>query len=340
MRRVLRSLIYILLASMVILGFIVYTREVEVRGEQVIATRRAMDTFVTITVIAEDTKKAEEAIEEAFREIKRIERLMCAYDEASEIFDLNKNGTSWVELSYETIYVLERARHYALLTGGAFDITVQPLVELWMERTKKTGKPPLPHELERVSDLVGHEGLVIDGTRARFTRSGMGVTLGGIAKGYAVDRASEILAERGIAYALVNIGGDIRAIGDRKGEPWRVGVQDPRHADRLITTINLSNASVATSGDYVRFFFLGKRRIHHLIDPRSGEPAVENMSVTIIADNSLTADALSTGIFVLGPEKGIRLLDSLGIPGFIITSDGRIIESEAWVMGDHARRAP
>jgi len=151
--------------------------------------------------------------------------------------------------------------------------------------------------------------------------------LGGIAKGYAVDRACEVLLESGIRQALVDIGGDIRAVGTGS---WTIAIQHPRQEDKWLGVIKLENKAIATSGDYRRYFFLGDMRVHHIIDPRTGRPADECMSVTIIADNCTAADALSTAVFVAGPEKGKWLLDFLGIKGVIVSSDGQLITSSSW----------
>jgi thiamine biosynthesis lipoprotein len=158
----------------------------------------------------------------------------------------------------------------------------------------------------------------------------MSITLGGIAKGYAVDCACEKLINDGIKYALVNIGGDMRAVGDKNGVPWEIALQNPRNKEEYITIITLDNESVATSGDYERYFFENGRRIHHIINPKTGYPANESISVTIIAKKCIDADALSTSVFVMGPEKGKALLDNFNVKGLIIGSDKQIIKSNLY----------
>jgi thiamine biosynthesis lipoprotein len=319
------------LAAVLLLSYLHYQPlQIEIMGDKVRrGTGVAMGTVVAITVVHEKTEDAEAAIAEAFEEIKRIERLMSVRDKASEIYALNRGGTGWVELSPEVLYVLERAQYYSNLSGGAFDVTVQPLMELWMEKTRERGQMPVPDELSEALELVGWNDLILDwnNTRARFVQYGMGVTLGGIAQGYAVDRAIELLMERGMESALVEIGGDIRVFGTKN---WRIAVQHPRASSQWLEVIELKDGAIVTSGDYAKYFILGGRRVHHLIDPRTGYPADKSISVTIIADNAVAADALSTAVFVLGPEKGAELLSSLGVQGLIVDPYENVTRTEGW----------
>ncbi len=318
------------LAAVLLLSYLnIQPLQIEIVGNEVRGTGTAMGTFVTITVVHEKTEDAEVAIARAFEEIRRIERLMSVQDETSEIYALNHSGTDWVELSPEVLYVLTRAQYYSSLSGGAFDITVQPLMDLWMEKTKERGKMPVPDELSEALELVGWNNLILDEdqSRARFVKYGMEVTLGGIAKGYALDRAIEVLRESRIESALVEIGGDIRAFGSKK---WRIALQHPRERGEWLGVIELEDGAIVTSGDYARYFFLGPRRIHHLMDPRTGYPADRSLSVTIITYKGIDADALSTAVFVMGPEEGEKLLSSLGIKGLIVAPDGGVIKSESW----------
>ena len=319
-------------AALMTSSFSIVFPQITVTDGRVIGTGVAMDTQVVIQIPAHDEvdiRQAREAIREAFREIDRIEELMSATDPASEIYRLNNSGTQWVGLSEEVIYVLMKAQEYSALTDGSFDVTVKPLVDFWMEEVRLSGKLPTADRLSAYLDLVNYSDLVIDeqGSRARFARERMEVTMGGIAKGYAVDRACEVLMSRGLKGALVDIGGDIRAIGV---VPWRIGIADPRTTEGLLGVIDLVNRSVATSGDYQRYLLIGAERIHHIINPKTGEPARESISVTIIAEDSLIADALSTAVFVMGPERGKVLLDTIGVAGLMIDSEGMMTVSEYW----------
>jgi len=299
---------------------------------RVIGRHRAMDTWVTIQVVAdgrEAIREAREAINAACAEIDRVEQLMSATDTGSQIYRLNNSGTRWVEMSPEVLYVLNRAHEYSILTDGAFDVTVKPLVDFWMEEVKRSGRIPTDEQLSGILELVNFADLVVDeeNSRARFAREGMAVTLGGIAKGYAVDRACQVLLDAGIEYALVDIGGDMRAIGEKQ---WRIGIADPRAEGKLLGVIELQDGAVATSGDYQRYHLIGAERVHHIIDPRTGEPARFSMSVTVIAADSLSADALSTGIFVMGPDEGKLLLDAIGVAGLMVDPEGVMTTSECW----------
>jgi thiamine biosynthesis lipoprotein len=293
-------------------------------------TEQVMGTYATITIIDGNTTRANIAMDAAFDEITRIEALMSLYNESSEVSSLNRAGTNWTALSRDTIYVLKKADYYSRISNGSFDITCNPLLNLWMVKAKEEGRMPTPEEIEDARELVGYDQLVIDvgGNRARFEKEGMSITLGGIAKGYAVDCACKKLTDAGIKHALVNIGGDMRAIGDKNGVPWEVALQNPRDKSEYITIIKLDNESVTTSGDYERYFFEDGKRVHHIIDPQTGYSADECISVTVITKNCVDADALSTTVFVMGPERGKALLDELDIKGLIISSDKRIINAD------------
>jgi len=288
-----------------------------------------MDTVAEIRVLAYDTEKAEEAIDEAFEEIYRIEDMMDSDEEGSYIYRLNNAGTEWTELSPETAYVLEKSKEYARITNGSFDVTAKPLVDFWMKEVRETGEMPEEEDLEQYRELVDSEKLVVDGenNRARLKEGDMEVTLGGIAKGYAVDRAVEVLIREGLEEILVDIGGDIRAEGNKT---WTTGITDPRTEGEILETITIRNEAISTSGDYRRYHLLGDQRIHHIIDPKSGRPAKECMSVSVIHNNSLGADALSTGVFVAGPEEGMEILNVSNSTGLIVDGEGNITTTDSW----------
>lgn len=332
------------LASALMMGSLgVIFPQIAVRDGMVTGNHLAMDTNVTIKVPAdneEEIQRAREAIRDALREIDRIEELMstetpvsmalsCLYRPRSQVYILNNSETQWVQLSSEVIYVLKQASRFSIMTDGHFDVTIKPLVDFWMKEVLDSGKMPTGSELSQYLELVDYGNLVIDeeNSRARFVSEGMQVTLGGIAKGYAVDRACEVLQGRGITEALVDIGGDIRTIGERS---WTIGIADPRAQGEMLGVIRLQNMAVATSGDYERYHLIGAERVHHIISPKTGEPARASMSVTIVADDCLTADALSTGVFVMGPEAGELLLDSIGVGGLIVDAQGQITTTSYW----------
>ena len=293
-------------------------------------TRELMDTFVTITVIDSDSEKAEVAIQLAFNEIERVERLLSAYQNGSEVFQLNEQGFL-NNASNDLIYNLKKSRYYSELSDGAFDITVQPILELYSDSFENKKRPPTSEEINETLKLIGYQNIEVKGNSIKFLKKGMKITPGGIAKGYAVDRAMELLQENGIKHALINAGGDIRAIGEKENnKPWQIALENPRNKSEYITIIYLDNCSVATSGDYERYFD-PEKTFHHIVNPKTGYSATELMSVTIITKKAIDADALATAVFALGPEKGKQLIENLGgVEGLLITPERKIIKSSGF----------
>jgi len=294
-------------------------------------TEIIMDTTVEITTIPFDEK----AVREAFNVIKETNNLMDDYKRDSEVYILNRQGENRV--SPFTLEVVKKAINFSKLTGGAFDITCKPLVDLW-RRAGKEKRLPSPQEIKEALFLVNYKNIILEDNLIKFKKKGMGIDLGGIAKGYAVDKAIEILRKEGINKALVNAGGDLYALGrGPQDKKWRIGIQDPRHKGKIVRIIKVEDKAVATSGDYERYFLINGQRHSHIVNPHTGM-TVENipMSVTIIASDTTTADALATGVFVLGPYKGMDLINSLSnIEGMIIseTSEGmEIVTSRGWMQ--------
>jgi len=289
-------------------------------------TEMIMGTLVEITVIPGNEK----AIREAFEALKKVDALMSTYKEDSEISILNREGKA--QVSEETLEVIEDAIKFSNLTDGAFDITCRPLINLW-KKAKKEEKVPTEEEIEEAISLVGYQRIILEGNQIRLEKKGMQIDLGGIAKGYAVDKAIEALKKNGIKRALVNAGGDLYALGtDPQGEKWQIGVQDPREEDKIIDIIKVKDRAVATSGDYRRYFTLEGKRFSHIVNPKTGLTVQDvPMSVTIIGPDATTTDALSTGVFVLGPEEGMKLIESLPeVEGMIISEGMKKLTSQGW----------
>jgi thiamine biosynthesis lipoprotein len=285
-----------------------------------------MGTMVEITVIPPH----DEAIKAAFEEIQKVDTLMSIYKENSEISILNREGKN--HLSIETLQVIREAINFSKITGGAFDITCKPLINLW-KKAKKEKVIPSPEETKKALSLVGYEKILLEGEMARFKQKGMQIDLGGIAKGYAVDRAIEALRKNGIRRALINAGGDLYALGNGPGdEKWKVGIQDPREEGKLLGIIKVKDVGVATSGDYRRYFTIEGKRFSHIVNPKTGQTVQDvPMSVTVIAPDATTTDALATGIFVLGPQAGMKLIDSLPqVEGMIVGEGMKPITSKGW----------
>jgi len=278
-------------------------------------TQILMGTLVEIAIKQSDAQKSKQAIDLAFDEIKRIEGLLSSHLPDSEISRLNKSaGEAWQELSPETIEILKRALHWSDWSQGSFDITVGPVVDLWKFDTPKANIPST-EQIDDALKLINYKDLQIKGNKAKLNRKGMAVELGAIAKGYAVDRAIQILKEAGISDAFINAGGDLKSIGMRSPEvPWKIGLQHPRYPEKMIGAFSLTNGAIATSGDYQKYFIREGKRYHHILNPKTGHPAKENdiVSTTVMADSVMDADALATALFVLGPKafENIKSLEN------------------------------
>jgi thiamine biosynthesis lipoprotein len=288
-----------------------------------------MGTVIEITLMVDDGEQANKAALQAFQEVKRIEQLMSPKIESGDVFRINQSsGKEWVKVSKETLEVIKKAREISELTEGGFDITVGPLTELWRKaREKKI--PPSAEEVKEKLGLVNFKNIEVDkGGKVFLKKKGMAIDLGGIAKGYAVDRAFDVLRSLGHKNLIVNAGGDLRVGGRKNNEPWSIGIQNPRESKKILAKISVSNMAVATSGDYEKFFIYQGKRYHHIFNPKDGYPTEECQSVTIVCKNTMTADALATAVFVLGPEKGYALCQKLnGVQCLIVDREGKIILS-------------
>ncbi len=297
-----------------------------------VASEFLMDTYVSIRAYG---ASAEEAVDAAFAEMRRIEALTSRFVPDSDVSRLNRAaGGDAVAVSEETYALLEKARTCSEASGGAFDVTIGPVVDAW---GFGGGDPRVPDRdtLRVAASLVNWRALELDpaARTARLAVRGMSVDLGGIAKGYAADRAGAVLRAHGVEHALIDAGGNIVAVGARPdGTPWRVGVRDPRGespTDTIGPVIEAVDEAVVTSGDYERFFVQDGVRYHHIFDPATGAPARRAQSATVIAKDSCDADMLSTAVFVLGPERGIELVDGLGdrASAMVVDAGGKVMYS-------------
>ncbi len=293
--------------------------------EPVRRTRMLMGTVVEVVAFGE-RKPTLAAIDRALDEMARIEELMSPQRSGSDLSRLAA-ARDFVSLSPETARLLRLSLVLNRRSGGAFDPTLGALKRLWGIEGEH---PAVPDEaaLRRALALTGPDKLQLDGDRARVTVPGVGVDLGGIAKGYAIDRAAAVLRQAGIRHASINAGGDLRLIGDRLGRPWRIGIQHPRRQEEMLAVLELSDVAVVTSGDYERYFIADGKRYHHIFDPATGRPARGCQSVTVVASDAVRADALATAAFVLGPEKGIELLRREGVEGVLVAADGRALVTD------------
>lgn len=292
-----------------------------------------MGTELHLTGWTADEENAVAAFEEVFREFDRLDRLMSVWQDGSDVVRINAAaGDRPVPVSRDTIAVLLAARQVSEWSNGKFDVTFGALSGLWKfdSQNQDNTLPDMTAVRARLP-LIDYRDLVIDeqaGT-AFLKRKGMSVHLGGIGKGYAVDRGAALLRGRGIGNFMIQAGGDLYVGGRRGDRSWRAGIRDPRGpADRSFAAIDLSDSTFSTSGDYERFFIANGRRYHHIIDPDTGEPAAGSRSVTIVTTRAVVADGLSTGVFLLGPEKGMALIERLqGVEGVIVTSSNNLLVS-------------
>ena len=266
-----------------------------------------------IQVYSESEETGQESISKTFNRIRDIENKMSTSIEGSDVYRLNENKNSeYINIDEETIYVINKGLEYYYVTSGAFNINIGALINLW-GIGKETARIPSEQEITDALQHIDIDTMAIKNNSVMLEDPLSQIELGGIAKGYAVDEATRMLREEGINNALVNLGGDIYALGKRyDGKPWTVGIQDPEQSSKLIASLPLTDQSIVTSGDYERYFMEDGVRYHHIIDPETGYPVRNELrSVTIISDLAIDGDVLSTAVFILGLEKGLELIESL-----------------------------
>jgi thiamine biosynthesis lipoprotein len=315
-----RSLLVVPLILTVLL--IAWLRQTEA-DDRVSRTALVLGTLVEISAYGDDQDQLDAAVTAAFKEMRRLEGQLSVYLPESEIGRLN-GSTDALELSAETLELVRRGQQIAAISSGAFDMGLGALKGLWRIETDSP-RIPADEELQQALVGLGPDDLLVSGTRVQRRSNNVQVDLGGIAKGYAADRALEVLKQDGIRAATVNAGGDIALFGTRAGQPWRIGIRHPRIMDEILGTLVVSTGAVVTSGDYERFFERDGVRYHHILDPRSGRPARLSRSVTVLAASAAEADALATAAFVLGPQAGLKLLeDRDGVEGLIVSANGSL----------------
>lgn len=288
-----------------------------------------MGTRVAVELWSEDTVLAERAMDAVMVEMRRTDELMSTYKPESELSQVNAHAFERpVAVDPEIILVVERGLEMSRLSGGAFDITYASVGYLYDYRTHQH---PSERQIAAALPGVDYRQVQVDRERhtIRFLRKGVRIDLGGIAKGYAVDRSIERLQALGIRNAMVNAGGDTRLLGDRRGRPWMVGVRDPREEGEVAISIPLVDEAISTSGDYERYFDENGIRYHHIIEPSTGEPAKGVHSATVMGPDAVITDALSTSVFVLGVDRGLTLIGTLpDYESIVIDAEGRMYYSD------------
>ncbi len=273
----------------------------------------------------DDRPKAEAAAKAVEAELRRIEALLSEWKPGSPFAKINEAPTRWHTLPEEAQAILQRALQWSERTEGAFDPTFASLWGLWRFHEDEASKIPTPAQAQDRAKLIDYRKVVLDGATVRMRAPGMKLGLGGIAKGYAVDRGVRLLRKRGFANFFIKLGGELYLAGRRPDRPWVTGVQDPRDARRHFAMVALENSAFTTSGDYQRYIMVDGVRYHHIIDPQTGYPARKCRSVTIVAKQAEDADALSTAVFVLGATRGLKLVHSLpGIEAIIVDAEGEV----------------
>ncbi|MGC4028404.1 MAG: FAD:protein FMN transferase [Steroidobacteraceae bacterium] len=298
------------------------------RAEWIYRDDAIMGTRVAVEVWAPDRASGETAIDAVFADMRRIDERMSTYKETSEISKVNREAAQHpVPISAELFSLIETAQQYSALSDGVFDITYASVGYLYDYRNHRR---PDGKAIAEALHSVDYRQLKLDkaaGTIA-FGRPGMRIDLGGIGKGYAVDRGIDILKQLGYGHAMVNAGGDTRVVGDRFGKPWMIGIRHPDRKDEVVLRIPLQDAAFSTSGDYERFFDEGGVRYHHIIDPRTGTSPHAVRSATIIAPTATRTDGLSKTVFILGPVKGIEFINRLpDVDAIVIAADGKVFYS-------------
>jgi thiamine biosynthesis lipoprotein len=293
-----------------------------------------MGTSVTVELWLEDSQQATRLMDAVMREMRRIDASMSPYIASSELSQLNaKAGGEAVKVSKELFDIVERSNHFSELSGGAFDITFASVGHRYDYRHKVK---PGDNEITQLLPLIDYHHLLLnrDAHTIRYARQGVVIDLGGIAKGYAVDRGYALLVDGGVKHAIVTAGGDSRILGDRRGRLWVVGIKNPR-GDGHVIKLPVENMAASTSGDYERYFESEGTRYHHIINPVTGKSAKGLRSVTILGENATLTDAMSTTVFVLGAEKGLALVNrQQNMSAVIIDESGRVYYSNDLVSGD------
>ncbi|WP_246599386.1 FAD:protein FMN transferase [Clostridium lacusfryxellense] len=290
------------------------------------------DTYLMGTIIQLKVygKNAEKAANESIKRINNIESKMSVNIGTSEISKLNaKAGVSGEKLSSDTYGVIEESVKYSKLTGGALDASIEPIVKLWGIGTEKE-RLPSKTEINEKLKLVDYRDIIFDkkNSNVKIRRANQAIDLGAIAKGYTADEIKKVLIDNKISSALINLGGNVFALGNKPdGTSWNIGIQNPLSSrGEYLGTIKVTNKSVVTSGNYERFFIKDGVRYHHIFNPKTGYPAEQGLiSTTIISDKSIDGDALSTSTYILGLDKGLKLVESIkGVEAIFITKDKKI----------------
>lgn len=290
-----------------------------------------MGSLLEVSIWTTSEAQAAEACDHVFREFDRLDALLSVWKDASDVRRINAAaGQAPVKVSGETVEVLSIAHDVSVQTKGKFDITFGALADIWKFDQDQDNSVPDRAAIERRLPLVDFDQVVVDraaGT-AFIRKPGMRIHLGGIGKGYAVDRGVALLKDRGFRDFMIQFGGDLYVAGSNGGKPWKLGIADPRGAHDPFAIVDMSDGTLSTSGDYERSFMKDGVRYHHIIDPDRGEPARGCRSVTLVSNRAVLADAIAKGVFILGPADGMALIEKLpDVEGVIVGADNHVLVS-------------
>jgi thiamine biosynthesis lipoprotein len=307
----------------------IFVISIPVRAEWISDARPLMGTEVSVRLWHDDAAIGEEIVAQVFAEAERIDRLMSTYKDDSRISEINELAAQEPVVAGDELFdLIRRSLDISVLTLGAFDITYDSVGQHYDFRNRQR---PDEATIEAEKKLIDFRFVELDqaaGT-VSFRQEGVRINLGGIAKGYVVERGVSILRSRGVRNGIVTAGGDSRLLGDRRGQPWMVGIRDPRDDSQVAISVPLEDEAISTSGDYERYFEEGDTRYHHIIQPSTGEPASGVHSATVFGPDAVITDALSTSVFVMGVDQGLRLVATLpDYESIVIDAEGRIFYSD------------
>ena len=291
--------------------------------------RPMMGTEVSVHLWSDDPEAGQLALEEVFNEAARIDRLMSTYKDESEISKINREAANGrIAAGDELFGLIRRALEISVLTEGAFDITFDSVGQHYDFRSRQR---PDTNTVEAERKHIDYQLVKLDQTArtVHFLEEGVRINLGGIAKGYVVERGIDLLRQQGIENAIVTAGGDSRLLGDRRGRPWMVGIRDPRNDGQVAISVPLADEAISTSGDYERYFDEDGVRYHHIIQPSTGEPASGVHSASVLGPDAVITDALSTSVFVMGVRRGLTLIGTLpDYESIVIDAEGKVFYSD------------
>lgn len=307
---------------------LIITISTPAHAEWIGETRAIMGTEVSVNLWHDDNAAGRELVAAVFAEAERIDRLMSTYIDTSRISDVNRLAASAAVVTGDELFqLIRRSLDISVLTHGAFDITYDSVGQYYdfgehRRPDAETVEAERQHIDYRLVEMDQAAGTV------RFREPGVRINLGGIAKGYFVERGVDILRSGGVENGIVTAGGDSKLLGDRRGRPWMIGIRDPRNDGQVAISVPLEDEAISTSGDYERYFEEDGVRYHHIIEPNSGTPATGVQSATVFGPDAVLTDALSTSVFIMGVDRGLRLIGSLpDYESIVIDAEGRIFYS-------------